>query len=125
LSQNTETLKLCQLHKQIKKGTAMSSYVVVESNVLDADKMAQYSQLAAQTLAKFGGKFITKGSAQLLHGTLTFANKAVIEFASEQQAHNWYYSEEYQALSELRNQAMESQFQLVAATQQTVSTAGK
>ncbi len=91
----------------------MTSYVVVESNVLDAEKLAQYGQLAAPTITQFGGKFLAKGAAHALHGNQVFTNKAVIEFASEQQAKDWYYSEQYQALIELRNQAMDSQFQLV------------
>lgn len=96
----------------------MASYIVVESNVLDAAKLTQYSQLAAPTVAKFGGKFIAKGASQSLHGKQLFANKAVIEFSSEQQARDWYNSGEYQALIELRNQAMDSQFQLVSAPSQ-------
>lgn len=95
----------------------MPSYIVVDLNVLDAAKLAQYSQLAAPTVAKFGGKFIAKGAPTSLHGKQLFTNKAVIEFGSEQQAQDWYNCEEYQALIELRNQAMDSQFQLVAAPQ--------
>ena len=92
----------------------MSSYIIVDSNILDADKLAQYSQQAASTLAQFGGKFVAKGAAQSLHGAQPFANKAVIAFASEQHAKEWYHSEQYQQLIELRNQAMECQFQLVS-----------
>lgn len=92
----------------------MSSYIIVELNVLDTEKFAQYSQLAAPTVAKFGGKFIAKGAAQVLHGNASFSNKAVIEFATEQQAQDWYNCEEYQALTALRNQAIDSHFQLVA-----------
>ncbi|EAR59960.1 DUF1330 domain-containing protein [Neptuniibacter caesariensis] len=92
----------------------MSSYIVVESNVLDSEKLAQYSQLAAPTVAKFGGRFIAKGPAQALHGDQAYVAKAVIEFATEQQAKDWYHSEDYQALIELRNQALDSRFQLVA-----------
>jgi len=91
----------------------MSSYIIVDLNVLDTEKLKQYSQLAAPTVIKFGGKFISKGVAHALHGELTFTNKVVIEFSSEQQAQDWYNSEEYQALIELRNQAMESKFQLI------------
>lgn len=92
----------------------MSSYIIVDSNVLDANKLAEYSQLASATVAKFGGKFIAKGAAQALHGNQLFTNKAVIEFASEQQANAWYHSQAYQALIELRDQAIDSRFQLVA-----------
>lgn len=92
----------------------MSSYIVVESNVLNADKLAQYGRLAAPTVAEYGGKFLARGAVQVLHGERLFANKAVIEFPSEKQALDWYRSEMYQALAELRDQAMDSRFQLVA-----------
>ena len=92
----------------------MSSYIIVELNVLDVEKLKQYSQLAAPTVALFGGKFISKGTAQSLHGELNFTSKALIEFASEKQAKEWYHSDEYQSLIELRNQAIESQFHLIA-----------
>lgn len=91
----------------------MSSYVVVDLNVVDADKLAQYSQLAAPTIEQFGGQFIAKGPVQSLHGNQRFTHKAVIEFTTDQQAQDWYSSEEYQQLIELRDQAMESQFQIV------------
>jgi len=94
-------------------GDLMSSYIIVELNVLDADKLAQYSQLAAPTIAKAGGKFIAKSPVQSLHGDAAFSNKVVIEFPSEQEAKDWYQGEEYQVLIALRNEAMESQFQLV------------
>ncbi|NTS76188.1 DUF1330 domain-containing protein [Catenovulum sp. SM1970] len=93
----------------------MSCYLVVESNILDTEKLAQYSQQAAQTLKDYGGKFLIKGAVQALHGEQTFANKAVIAFASEQLAKDWYFSDAYQALTELRNQAMDSQFQLITS----------
>lgn len=91
----------------------MSSYIVVESNVLDANKLKQYGQLAAPTVANHGGKFLIKGKVAALHGQNQFSNKAVIEFRDKTTAQNWYQSDEYQALIPLRNEAMESQFHLI------------
>ena len=93
----------------------MKTYIVVDSNVLNPDKLAEYSNLAAQTVNAYEGKFIFKGESKSLHGGQSFAKKALIEFPSEQLASDWYHSEEYQALIELRDQAMESQFQLLTA----------
>ena len=95
----------------------MTCYIVVESNVLDPSKLSEYGLLAAPTVAKYGGVFIAKGASQSLHGGNSFANKAIIEFPNEQQARSWYNSTEYKVLLELRDQAMESNFQLVAALQ--------
>lgn len=86
------------------------AYVIVESNVRNQELLKQYGQQAAQTVAEFGGKFIAKGSAELLHGKSRFANRAVIEFVSVTQAQSWYQSTKYQALIELRERAMESRF---------------
>lgn len=92
----------------------MKAYIVVESNIIDADKLAQYSAQAAPTLSAYQGRFLAKGAVEPLHGAQPFAAKAIIEFPSAALAKEWYNSPEYQALIELRNQAIESQFQLVA-----------
>ncbi|MGB0733563.1 MAG: DUF1330 domain-containing protein [Pontibacterium sp.] len=92
----------------------MTSYVIVESNVLDSEKLMQYSKRAAPTVKQFGGKFIAKGAKHALHGESRFANQSVIQFPSEEDAKAWYASDDYQALAGLRDQAMESHFQLVA-----------
>ncbi|WP_119395693.1 DUF1330 domain-containing protein [Salinibius halmophilus] len=91
------------------------AYVIVEGNVKNPEILAQYSQQAAATLAKFSGKFIAKGAAEALHGKAEFAIRAVIEFASVQAAKNWYFSPEYQALNELRELGMESRFVVTEA----------
>ena len=41
----------------------MSAYIIVESNVIDAEKLAQYSQQAAKTVSASHGEFIAKGKA--------------------------------------------------------------
>ena len=94
----------------------MSSYIIVESNVLDSEKLKQYSQLAAPTVAKLGGEFLVKGEVLALQGESEFSKRAVIKFSNQLTAKQWYQSEEYQALIELRNQAMESRFHLVEAS---------
>ena len=91
----------------------MNAYIVVESNILDAEKLAEYSTLAAKTVNEFDGEFIFKGPIETLHGETSFTNKAVIKFLSEEQAKAWYHSDHYQALTSLREQAMSSQFHLV------------
>lgn len=95
------------------QGIPMTSHIIVEFNTLNAEKLTQYSQLAASTVANFGGHFLLKGTAQSLHGNTQFAKRAVIEFTSEKHAKDWYESSEYQALIALRNEAIESQFHLV------------
>lgn len=91
------------------------AYVIVEGNVKNPELLANYSQQAAPTLAKFGGKFIAKGGVEALHGEAEYAIRAVIEFASTARAKEWYFSPEYQALTDIREQGMESRFVVTEA----------
>jgi uncharacterized protein (DUF1330 family) len=91
----------------------MSAYIVIDLTVKDAEKLSKYSAAAPATLAKFKGQFLTKGKIQALHGATTFQNKAVLQFPDKESALGWYNSPEYQALIDLRNSGMESQFHLV------------
>jgi len=91
----------------------MSSLVIASFNLLDETKLKQYSAAAAETLQQYGGEFIAKGKASTLHGEPRFAMTAVIQFADRETAENWYRSENYQKIIPLRNQAMESHFQIV------------
>lgn len=92
----------------------MSAYIVVESNVLDLDKLKQYSEFAASTVARFGGEFLIKSKTEVLHGDNGFNNKAIIRFKDQETAKSWYQCDEYQALTRLRNEAMDSQFHLIS-----------
>jgi len=91
----------------------MSTFIIVDTNIIDAEKLSQYSQQAALTVAKFGGKFIAKGPIDALHGTPGYQGKAIIEFADQKSAENWYHSDEYQALVPLRSEAIDCQFHLL------------
>lgn len=91
----------------------MASFVVVDANVIDQEKLAQYSLQAKETLEVYGGRFIAKGKPQLLHGDSGYSSKSIIEFPDRQSAIDWYHSEAYQALTELREQGIRSTFQLL------------
>ncbi len=90
----------------------MSAYVIVDANPVDAEKLTRYSAAAAETLAPFGGKFLAKGPIESLHGETPFPNKVIIEFPDRESAFGWYSSDAYQAIVDLRNQGMTSQFHL-------------
>lgn len=91
----------------------MSTFIIVEMNIIDAEKLKQYGQQAAITITKFEGKFIAKGQVDALFGTPYYQSKAIIEFADQQSAEKWYHSHEYQALIPLRSEAIDCQFHLL------------
>lgn len=91
----------------------MASFVIVDVNVINPEKLAEYSAQAMATLEPFGGRFIAKGEAEILHGAATHSKKSIIEFPDKDSAKNWYNSEAYQRLIPLREQGIQSTFQLL------------
>ncbi len=91
----------------------MSSLVIASFNVLDESKLKKYSAAAAPTIATHGGDFVAKGKSTKLDGETNFTMTAVIAFADKEAATNWYTSTEYQKIIPLRNEAMESHFQII------------
>ena len=91
----------------------MSAFITVGLTVKDTEKFQQYGASAGETLAEYQGRVVAKGPVEQLHGEFDFAVQVVIEFPSREQASSWFRSEKYQALTSLRNEAFDSQFQLV------------
>ncbi len=91
----------------------MSALMIIDFTPIDPERMKKYSSQAAQTLLPFGAEFIAKGELKILKGETGFANKAVIKFPDIQSAQDWYHSEDYQRLTDERDQAMHSQFHLI------------
>ena len=91
----------------------MNGYVIVTSTVLDTDKLKQYGQAAGATVKAYGGVFIVKSLIENLAGQSLHTNCAVIQFADIATAKAWYFSDEYQRLIPIRDQAMNCDFNLV------------
>ena len=91
----------------------MPAFITVGLSVKDAEKFQQYGVAASATLANFSGAVVAKGPVEQLHGNFDHEVQVVIEFPSRENASNWFKSEDYQALTSLRNEAFDSQFQLI------------
>ena len=82
----------------------MSAYVVVEVDVENPEGYAEYRPMAAESVAKHGGRFIVRGGqAEVLEGEWS-ARIVVLEFESLDAARAWYYSDDYQAAAAVRQQ---------------------
>jgi uncharacterized protein (DUF1330 family) len=92
----------------------MTALIIVDLTPIDKEKLTEYSAEAAKTLITFNGEFLAKGSILPLHGESAFTTKVVIQFPSKEKALNWYNSPEYQAITQLREEGMTSQFHLIA-----------
>lgn len=94
-------------------GIIMSAFVIANFNVQDENKLKQYGAAAAATLDEFGGQYLAKGKTDILHGGSIHPMTVVIQFPDKESANSWYQSDDYQKLLDIRNEAMDGDFQLV------------
>jgi uncharacterized protein (DUF1330 family) len=91
----------------------MSAYIIVGLTPKDTDKLQQYGASVPPILAKYSGEILKKGPVEKLQGDFAHIIQVVIAFPNREKALGWYNSAEYQALIPVRDQGMDSEFQLI------------
>lgn len=91
----------------------MTAYITVGFTPKDADKLQQYGASVPATLAKFSGEILARGPIEKLQGDFAYKMQVVIAFPCREDALSWYHSEDYQALIPVRDEGMDSQFQII------------
>jgi uncharacterized protein (DUF1330 family) len=102
----------------------MAAYVISEVEPLDAALIERYRALAADSIARHGGRYIVRGgTAECLEGGPSVKTLVIVEFASMAQARGWYASADYaEALSLRRAGALERRLVFVEGVKGEVST---
>ena len=81
----------------------MSAYVVVEVDVKDPERYADYKTMVPASLEVYGGKFrVRGGSVENLEGAWSPSRFVILEFDSVEQAKRWWDSDEYREARNLR-----------------------
>jgi uncharacterized protein (DUF1330 family) len=91
----------------------MAAFIIVGFTIKNAEKLKLYGASTPATLAKYSGEIVTKGPAEILHGNFNYDSQVIISFPSKEDALSWYQSDDYQALAPVRDEGMDSQFQLI------------
>jgi uncharacterized protein (DUF1330 family) len=92
----------------------MAAYVVANVQVNDSDAYAEYRAQVLPTVERFGGRFLARGGrTELLEGGYEPRRVVILEFPSYERAKEWYESEEYRPLAELRRGASDGDLILV------------
>lgn len=87
----------------------MPAYFVAQVKITDADAFREYERGFFPTLKPFGGKMLVADIDPLsLEGKWPDGRTVVIEFESEERAKEWYDSDAYQSISEVRRANSES-----------------
>jgi uncharacterized protein (DUF1330 family) len=81
----------------------MSAYFVLQIEWTNDEALRSYVQGMAGMIEKHGGRFIVSSAGfQVVEGKWRPGRLVVIEFPTRQSLSNWYDSEEYRSLRELR-----------------------
>ena len=81
----------------------MPAYVVVEIEVLDAERYETYKRMVPPSLAAYGGRFVVRGgAAETLEGEWSPKRLVIVEFPSLERAKAWWDSPEYAEAKALR-----------------------
>ena len=84
----------------------MTAYVILEVEVTDPARYAEYRDLATPTVAQYGGKYIARGGkAENLERDWSPSRVVILQFESIEQARKWMNSPEYSPAKEIRHQA--------------------
>jgi uncharacterized protein (DUF1330 family) len=95
----------------------MPGYIVVQIRVRDAEQYERYKQLAQDSVAAFGGRYIVRGGAtETLEGSWNPARLVILEFPTVEAARAWWHSPEYAEGKALRHSVADSEMLLVEGT---------
>lgn len=84
----------------------MAAYVIVDVQVTDPEKYAQYRELSTQALAAHGGEFLVRGGdVVILEGDWQPGRIVIARFDTLEGARAWYESPEYGAARAARDGA--------------------
>ena len=74
----------------------MAAYVISEVEPRDAALMERYRALAADSIARHGGRYIVRGgAAELVEGGPPVKTLVIVEFPDMASARAWYGSADY------------------------------
>jgi uncharacterized protein (DUF1330 family) len=93
----------------------LPAYVISEVEVLDEQAADRYRELAAASIAQYGGRYLARGAiADVVEGAPTTRRLVVVEFPSMQRAREWYASSAYAQALAYRAAALDRRLVFVA-----------
>jgi uncharacterized protein (DUF1330 family) len=92
----------------------MKAYVIVNVDVHDAERYAEYIRLAPPTIAQHGGRYLVRGGrSERLEGDVAVNRVVIVEFPSFERAKAWHDSEAYRSAMAVRHAASSGSMILV------------
>jgi uncharacterized protein (DUF1330 family) len=87
----------------------MVAYVINDMEITDPATFEEYKKMSPATVAKYGGRFLSRGGAtEKLEGSWLPKRIVILEFPSVAQAKAWTSSPEYAPAKRLRQRSSKS-----------------
>ena len=81
----------------------MSGFAIFNIEVKKPEEYKEYVEKVRPIAEKFGGEYIVRGGeTQVLEGTWAYPRTVVIKFPSYEKALEWYNSDEYKPIKQIR-----------------------
>lgn len=92
----------------------MAAYVVVQIEVHDPARYEEYKEMAPESIAKYGGRYLVRGGrSEPLEGSWQPTRLVILEFPSVDHGRRWWDSVEYADAKLLRQLAAGTEMLLV------------
>jgi len=101
--------------RSTERSLDVPAYVISEVDVVDETLAAEYRSLAANSIARYGGRYVIRGGAiENVEGDRPLEQRiVVVEFPTMKHAHDWYRSQEYAPALKLRATALKRRLTFV------------
>ena len=81
----------------------MAGYVIAQIDLKSKEGYKEYADKVPATVKSFGGEYLVRaGEFKSLEGEWNFSRNVVIKFPSYEKALEWYNSDEYKQIIDLR-----------------------
>ena len=96
----------------------MSVYIVVDIDVKDQEGFEEYRKLVSPMIEKYGGRYLVRGGEiSPLEGEWDLHRVVILEFPSADRWDEFYTSDEYVPVAEIRHRAADSRLFMVEGVQ--------
>ena len=81
----------------------MAAYIIVQANITDKEKYKEYLNKVTSIVTKYSGEYLVRGGKyEKMLGNWDYERTVVIKFPTYEKALEWYKSEEYQPVKQIR-----------------------
>ena len=97
------------------RGGNLAAYVLVDIEITDPERYAQYVEVVPETIAAYGGRYLARGGeTAVLEGDWQPGRVVLLQFDSLERVREWWDSDDYRAPKRLRQSAAVARIVAVA-----------